>query len=121
MSEDFRHHHPQHHPRPIDEVMADVQKWFPGDLPHLDDSENGFSVVTSNGFMFPVAATEEAAWESAFSEMQAVNAYFLSGPPDCLDGTPMENWLEAAGNIENGPMEPVTSTDADGTGAEATR
>jgi hypothetical protein len=99
----FRRHHHQPHPRPTDEVTAEVQKWFPGDALVVEQSESGFAVTTSDGFVFPGAESEEAAWENAFEEMQAVNAYYLSGPPDCQEGTPLENWLEAAGNIEDGP------------------
>jgi hypothetical protein len=51
---------------------------------------------------------------------ETVMAYYLSGPPECLEGTAIENWTDAEANIEEGPLEPVTSTDADGTGAEAT-
>jgi hypothetical protein len=107
MIEDFRRpsqHH--HHPRPTDEVASDVQKWMPA--AEIERDNNQWVVIDRSArFSFPSSDTEAGAWESAFTEMQTVNAYYLSGPPDCLVGTALDNWLEAEVNIENGLIEPA--------------
>jgi hypothetical protein len=105
MIENFRR--PLHrHPRPIDEMAAAVQKWMPA--AEIERENNEWIVIDRGArFSFPSSDTEEGAWENAFTAMQTVNAYYLSGPPDCMDGTPLENWLDAAGNIEDGPQAPL--------------
>jgi hypothetical protein len=114
MDQDLRHRH-----RPEGEAEKSVLLWAPTARIATPEADT-FAVTTDDGFTYPSASSVADAWENAFIAMQTVMAYYLSDPPACMDGTPIENWTDAEANIEDGPMEPVTSTDADGTGAEAT-
>jgi hypothetical protein len=114
MDQDFRHRH-----RPEGEAEKSVLQWAPT-ARIATIGETVFAVTTADEFTYPSASSVADAWENAFITMQTVMAYYLSDPPACMDGTPIENWTDAEANIEDGPMVPVTSTDADGSGAEAT-
>jgi hypothetical protein len=102
MDQDLRHRH-----RPEGEAEKSVILWAPTARIATPEPDT-FAVTTDDGFTYPSASSIEDAWENAFTAMQTVNAYYLSGPPECTDGTPIENWMDAEGNIEDGPLEPVT-------------
>ena len=98
--EDAHHHHHEGY-------KTAVLKWLPQAQPEMTGDGLSWNILAGNGYGFPDAPTEESAWEAAYRVMQSENAYYLSGPPECLEGTPLGNWLDAAGNIENGPVPPA--------------
>jgi hypothetical protein len=96
--EELRNHH-------SDTAKKIVQRWIPGaDVYEDKDTDPGFNgvgwYVSTQAYGFPVARTEQLAWEAAYMAMLEVAAYYVwqqEGSP--IPGSSVADWKTAQAEL----------------------